>query len=316
MGSGIGGAWFMKIQTLLEFNVLAKELNFRRAAKRLGMQQSVLSKHIAALEEELGVLLLKRGGKVALTDMGEIFFPESAKIVQQYEGAVSKLRLAAESHHCEVRVGFLHLAVRGMLAEAANEFRKQCPEVKLSLVPEDYRELMDLLKDGKIDIALTLGFENEFFEKYDARRISKDEWRACVQATHPFAGRERISLREFAGEDVLMPEEMYGFAQFQNALFKNAGLKPRIVGSYGHVRAALVMVESGQGVALLPSHLACDAPDEVCFLRLSDKPYCIDIIALSPKKNANAHIFRFLEILGEGGGITKLPDPNSFRKRK
>jgi DNA-binding transcriptional LysR family regulator len=289
----------MKIQTLLEFNVLAKELNFRKAAKRLGMQQSVLSKHIAALEEELGVLLLKRGGRVALTDMGEIFFPESAKIAQQYEGALAKLRLAAESHHREVRVGFLHLAVRGMLAEAANEFRKQHPEVKLSLVPEDYRELMDLLKDGKIDIALTLGFENEFFEKYDVRRISKDEWRVCVQATHPFAGRGQISLREFAGEEVLMPEEkaLYGFAQFQNALFKNAGLKPRIAGSYGHVRAALVMVESGQGVALLPSHLARDAPDEVRFLRLSDKPYCIDIIALSPKKNANAHIFRFLEIL-------------------
>ncbi|MDR3304436.1 MAG: LysR family transcriptional regulator [Clostridiales Family XIII bacterium] len=300
----------MKIQTLLEFNVLAKDLNFRGAAKRLGMQQSVLSKHIAALEEELGVTLLKRGGRVTLTDMGKIFFPESEKITRQYEGAILKLGQAAADGQCEVRVGFLHLAVRDMLAEAANEFRKQCPGVKLSLVPEDYRELIDLLKADKIDIALTIGFGNAYFEKYDVRWISADEWRACVPAAHPLAGRGQISLHDLAGEDILMPERdaLYGFAPFQYALFKKAGIKPKIAGSYGHVRSALIMAEAGQGAALLPGHLAADAPDALRFLRLSeqdsqdkkdkqDKQYCLDIIALSQKKNTNEHISKFLDIL-------------------
>ena len=65
----------LKIKYLEEFVVLANCLNFSQTAQQLYMTQPVLSRHISALEQELGVKLFRRTTQsVALTQAGEVFF--------------------------------------------------------------------------------------------------------------------------------------------------------------------------------------------------------------------------------------------------
>ncbi|MDR3363392.1 MAG: LysR family transcriptional regulator [Clostridiales Family XIII bacterium] len=292
----------MKIQTLIEFNVLAQELNFIRTAKILNMPQPKLSKHIVGLEEELGARLFFRDKKtVVLTDAGRLFLHESEKMVEQSEYALAKLRHMMENRSQEVRIGFLHLAVRDILSEAAGVFGKRHPDVKLSLIPRDYGELIELLREGHIDMALTLGYDYENSDEYTACKIAEDELNAVVRPDHPFAQSGGIALERFLSENILMPDQkaLYGLAAFQRQIFHENEVRPKISGTYDHVRAALIMVEAELGIALLPKHLAVDAPDGLRFVCFADAVFPIDIVAAYEKSNANPNLLAILELLRE-----------------
>ena len=72
----------MELRQLQEFLVLAEELHYARAAARLGMEQSPLSRHIKELEHGLGVLLFARNSRgTHLTPRGELLLPAARSIV-------------------------------------------------------------------------------------------------------------------------------------------------------------------------------------------------------------------------------------------
>ena len=87
----------MNIDHLREFSFLADSLNFSATAKHFFLSQSVLSKHIAAMEDELHTKLFERNShKVSLTEQGKIFQKDAEYIVRRYENTVTHLRCIEE----------------------------------------------------------------------------------------------------------------------------------------------------------------------------------------------------------------------------
>ena len=90
------GAAPVRIEVFGEFACFAKHLNFSRAATELHMTQSALSKHVAALEAELGYPLVeRRGGVAGLTPMGGRFLESAQKIDALYRSEMAALRRAS-----------------------------------------------------------------------------------------------------------------------------------------------------------------------------------------------------------------------------
>lgn len=82
----------MTLDLLREYIVFAKHLNFSRAAAELSMTQSTLSKHVAALEEELGFLVVERGRELRFTAQGKAFLESAQKVVHLYDDELAALQ--------------------------------------------------------------------------------------------------------------------------------------------------------------------------------------------------------------------------------
>lgn len=82
----------MRIEHLREFRILASTLSFTEAARKSFVSQSVLSKHISAMEKELGHKLVTRSrAGVSLTPEGEVFRAGIENTLESYSRAVHNL---------------------------------------------------------------------------------------------------------------------------------------------------------------------------------------------------------------------------------
>lgn len=82
----------MTLDLMREYIVFAKHLNFSHAARELNLTQSTLSKHIAALEKELGFPVVTRGRELRFTAQGKAFLESAQKVVHLYDAEIVSLR--------------------------------------------------------------------------------------------------------------------------------------------------------------------------------------------------------------------------------
>ncbi|MEM1174576.1 MAG: LysR family transcriptional regulator [Pseudomonadota bacterium] len=144
-----------RFEDMSAFVAVVEAGSFTAAADRLDVARSVVSRRVAALEERLGVQLLRRTTRrINLTDTGRGFYERSAALLADLEEAES----AVAQQHGELR-GQLKLAlplsfgIRHMLDPLA-DFSKQHPRVSFELDFNDRR--VDLLQEG-VDLALRIG---------------------------------------------------------------------------------------------------------------------------------------------------------------
>lgn len=140
------------------FLVLAEERHYGRAATRLNVSSSALTKRIQRLERQLGVVVLDRGpgGVLDLTPAGLRFVTEVGPLLAHAEAVCS---IARTGRDCVLRLGIpagTAEALRPLdLAGAAREVRSSFPETRLVRVDVDFSELTRCLPDGRVDVLFT-----------------------------------------------------------------------------------------------------------------------------------------------------------------
>ena len=144
-----------KFEDLQAFVAVVEAGSFTAAADRLNTAKSAISRRVSALEERLGVQLLRRTTRVLnLTETGSSFYEQSARILADLDEAEA----AVQQEHGELR-GTLRVAlplsfgVRHMCKPIA-AFSKLHPRVEFDLNLNDRR--IDLVEEG-IDVALRIG---------------------------------------------------------------------------------------------------------------------------------------------------------------
>jgi len=144
-----------RFQDLQAFVAVVEAGSFTAAADRLGIAKSAVSRRVSALEERLGVQLLRRTTRrLNLTETGQGFYDRSARILADLDEAES----AVAQQHGELR-GRLKVAlplsfgIRHM-CEPIAEFSRRHPAVEFDLDLNDRH--IDLLEEG-IDVAVRIG---------------------------------------------------------------------------------------------------------------------------------------------------------------
>ncbi|MEM8815522.1 MAG: LysR family transcriptional regulator [Pseudomonadota bacterium] len=144
-----------RLDDLEAFAAVVETGSFTRAAERLGLAKSAISRRVSALESRLGVELLRRTTRrLDLTDTGRGFYERSARILADLDEAEAA---AAQSHgelSGTLKVALpLSFGVRHMCAPIA-EFSRRHPGIRFELDLNDRR--VDLLEEGA-DLALRIG---------------------------------------------------------------------------------------------------------------------------------------------------------------
>ena len=256
----------MEIEYLREFTVVAKLGSFSRAAEELNLSQSALSKHILALERELGApLLIRNSRNVSLSTAGAQILPLAAQIYQ----LSNKIRVAAD-HQSAREKTFLRIASIPVMAQynitgLLVGFQRLHPDIALDVTECEHSSLSSLLEKGECELAFTRrGFGYDDNMQYVD--ICRDNLVAVVPLGHPLAQQKTVHILELREEPLLFLDQQTGFHHLYSSLCKSAGFVPNITYT-GHRPENIVdLAAQDMGIALLMKrHTDYVAnPDVVC----------------------------------------------------
>lgn len=261
----------MTLRQLRHFLVLAEELHFGRAAERLNISQPPLSASLRALEEELGVRLMERGGRTTrLTEAGVVFADRAARVLGQLASAREAVALVAGGAAGAVSVGFVPSMVLRDLPRLMTEFEEGHPGVELRLAEMNSADLLQGLESHDID----LGFMHSvpLPDGVAHAEIRSERFVACLPRGHRLAARSRIGLGELAGERVLVFSRDYA-AHYHDrivGLLRAAHVEPHLEFRIRSWFTIVALVTQRMGVSVAPQALARVGATDAVFVELDE----------------------------------------------
>lgn len=248
----------MNLNYFREFATLAETSNYLEAAERLYIGQSTLSKHIMAMEAELGVPLFERTSrKVTLTEYGALLLPYARAIISTEFNYSYAIQQRKQYHNRLFTLGSIPAMAQYNIINLLLAFHNAHPEYSAKVVEQDSYDLYELLLSQKCELALcrepNLALTNGVLPTDKLARIpyAADHLVAVLPNGHPLAQREQLSLKELEQERFCFIEE----GSFLNDLCRSAcqrvGIIPDVAFTSHRLDSILDMVTKGHYVALL-----------------------------------------------------------------
>lgn len=263
------------LKQLHYFTVVADGLHFGRAAEQLHMTQPALSRQIAALEQQLDVVLLERHRHViGLTAAGRQFLRDARSILTSVETATAALHhlraTAQPSGRPALRCGYtlaLDASVFPDLRLALKELGSG-HEVELSFARS--AELIRQVRQGRLELAF-IGMPASVAGVASAR-LGTDPLAVALPQAHPLAGRKRLGLAELSAEAVFWFKRSRNPVFFDHAqrVFAEFHCRPQWLAEPEQHHLLLGEVARGSGIALVPRSMTRTGREGVRFVALRE----------------------------------------------
>jgi DNA-binding transcriptional LysR family regulator len=193
----------MDLRRLRYFLVLAEELHFTRAARRLHLAQPALSQQQRTLERELGARLIERGpGGCTLTPVGVVAAAEARALLAHVDGARARIDAAVREQGAQIRLAYTRSARGGLVDALVARFRQDNPHVRVISETGWTAPNVAGLLAGRFDVAFVRPplYEPEL----RCRIVDTEELLLALPAGHPMTARRRIPREAVAGEPAVM----------------------------------------------------------------------------------------------------------------
>lgn len=194
----------MELRQLKYFVKSAEYLNFSEAAKHLYITQSTLSQQIKQLEFELGFTLFLRNSRhISLTEAGEEFLPFAKRTIQDAEDGVQRLYDLQNVKTGTLRVGVTY-SLSSVLTEGVIQFMRSFPGVRLEVCYKTVMELLELLRERKLDIVLSY---KPLIDAPDivAQPLFENTLAVVVDKEHHLAKRDKLQLSDLLPYNLVLP---------------------------------------------------------------------------------------------------------------
>ncbi|MFN7224397.1 MAG: LysR family transcriptional regulator [Paracoccaceae bacterium] len=249
-------ARFAGVEHVQSFLVLAEELNFRRAAERLHLDQSALSRRIQKLEHALGFRLLERTTRdVALTQAGRRFYDDNAHLVQRYDDTVSAARRIAEGKAGTLRLAYMAFAATEAMPQAVARFRTAHPHVEVALRYIRTQGQKIALAQDEVDVGYMIGpFDHP---DYHSLPLTSEPLYVVAPRNHELLRRPTITPADLADQDLILGDmrEWDEYRWRLDDLFSAEGVKLRVTLEASNTLALIGLVAAGMGVTIYPESL-------------------------------------------------------------
>jgi DNA-binding transcriptional LysR family regulator len=289
----------MDFRALHNFTVVAEELHFGRAAKRLNIVQPALSRQIQKLEQYLQLQLFQRTNRqVKLTSAGAVFLEESRVLLVSLDAAIASARRAAEGKTGWISIGFIGATTLGLLPRIMQSFRKQSPEVELTLSDLSTFEQLSRLHQKRIHIGFVRGPVPPDCPDLKFETIAREPLALAIPKNHKLAKNTRVQVTSL--EDVpfiLYPRDLMSpWEILLRNICRKAGFVPNIVQRAIQVQTAIVLVSAGIGVTLVPSSVENFPQKGVVYRRLNETTVAELLVAYRADETSPA-VHNFLDAM-------------------
>ena len=255
----------MNYNYLRYFSVLAQTEHYTLAAARLGISQPSLSSAIHNLEDELGGVKLfeKAGRNIRLTEEGRYYREQVDAALQQLNIASQTLHESKVSAPVVVRLGLVSGALDTLVAQEITECTKQNPRIRFQLTESSADDLMDMVRQEKLDMALVDTTNRD--RTLHFRKLCQQSFYVALPADHPLASRSTLMYQDVQGMSQI------AFHYDVNHSFEQwaSGGADKTVCAVNTAQTALSLVAAGFGFCFLPE--SCVQPrDNVTFVPLQN----------------------------------------------
>jgi len=223
----------------------------RKAAERLNVSASILSRHITALERSLGVSLFERKSQgMALTPAGEVY----ARYVR--DSLLEKRRLKSDLFELQglkkgaVRVYSPEGYAVDLVTTTIVKFRSEHPGIRFQLVTGSSEQVLVAVQEGVADIGLA--FTPGRVAGVDSALSINTPLLAVMSPRHPFATKKRLSLSEVVACALALPDERFGIRRLLDTMCGIEHLAADPALTTNSVAAMKNFARRDGGLALLP----------------------------------------------------------------
>lgn len=287
----------MELRHLRCFLAVAEELHFARAAERLHIEQSPLSRAIKELEEELGVVLFARTTRsTRLTRAGKLFLEHVRRVLSALEQARDSVKAAANGFHGQLRVALSDGITPSRLPALLALCRQEEPEVEIRFFEVPLSQQIKGLHDDLYDIGFAQS--DEVGDGVIATPAWSDALMVAVPARHPLLAHKRIPLDELIRYPLVLcdPQVCEGHAKYVDRLLRRADVEPLIAERVASCDLMMALVSAGFALGLAgAAHIAASRESGVVARPLATRVPPLTTYLLRLEGEPSDVLARFIE---------------------
>ncbi|KRF67617.1 LysR substrate-binding domain-containing protein [Peribacillus butanolivorans] len=243
----------MKLENLRMFCLVVDEGSISQAARLSFLSQPAVTRQIHQLENFYSTLLFDREeGRLRVTEAGKLLYPFAKAIVNDFNHSKEVIQQSTGAYNTNLIVGASLTIGEYLLPSLLGKFKKQQPEVKVTLTIKNTPRVLEDLSNDVIDLALVEGLvENTDFI---VEKFADDELILVCPSDHPWKDRKEIQVEELGNERMIWRESISGTRLIVENMLREHGVLEKIE-SYmeiGSTQAIKSAVESGLGISILP----------------------------------------------------------------
>ncbi len=275
----------METRLLKYFSVLAEELHFGKAAKKLHISQPPLSRQIKDLENELGVRLFNRTKrKVQLTAYGIYLKHESNILFNQIDVMKNHLELMKNGAVGQIKIGYVGDFMHSVFPDILSKLKHDYPKIDTILLESDTESQISSLRTGLID----MGFVRTPIEVKDIiiNPIYKETFSLILSKSHPLSSRKKIPLKELADEPYIgfSPKCPPPLSKSVTSICNRVGFSPKVIHRALQINSIVKLVENNIGYSIIPIGPKAVFKENVKFFELKNYPERAEMsLAYNPK---------------------------------
>lgn len=287
----------MELRHLRCFLAVAEELHFARAAERLHIEQSPLSRAIKELEEELGVVLFARTTRsTRLTRAGALFLEHVPRVFAALQQARESVKAAANGFHGQLRVALSDGITPSRLPSLLALCRQEEPEVEIRLFEVPLSQQIKGLLDDLYDVGFAQS--DEVGDGIVAAAVWSDPLIVAVPARHDLLKHKRIPLEEVLRFPLVLgdPQACEGHVRQIERVLRRVDMEPLVVERVASFDLMMTLVSAGFALGLAgAAHIAASREPGVVARPLAGRSPVLTTYLLRPAGEPLETVTRFID---------------------
>lgn len=287
----------MELRHLRCFQAVAEELHFARAAERLHIDQSPLSRTVKELEEELGArLFVRTTRRTQLTRAGRLFLVHVHRVFAALDQARDSVKSVANGFHGQLRIALSDGITPSRLPALLAQCREEDPEVEVRLFEVSLAQQIKGLHDDLYDAGFSMA--EDAGDDIVVTPVWEDELMVAVPARHPVLAFKQVPLKEVFRYPLALgdPAVCEGHARQVDRFLRKLDQEPLISQRVATFDLMMTLVSAGLALGLAgEAHIASSREPGVVARRLAGKPPMLTTYLLRRDTEPSEMLARFIE---------------------
>jgi len=220
------------------------------ASRELHLTPSAISHALKSLETSLGCRLFERAGKrLLLNHAGEQLLAQIEKPLAALATAGEKVKQLGKWGQPRLRIGAAVSTCQYVLPGVIRELKKSSPTMLLQVESGDMPEMIELMQQNRIDLALGVACEGKY--DLESRPVFRDELLFVFSASHPWANGKPINVADLRKQALILYHQSSVTARLVQDYLATMEIQPPVVMEIGNIEAIKELVKLNLGVSVL-----------------------------------------------------------------